>query len=1432
MARLVECWQLSQPPHLRHLAIIRDTILRRTNAMYLHYSIRNFKALVDAGEASWEAVEFVPKGGSSNKFRVPPVDAVPQLDEYGFPLPHSPGGLLKNGNATLLECIASCKPADYTRSSSDPIAVRLKDGSYTFRLGSYKLLSDGTPSQQSPSGRPRGRPKGTANKPKLELQDPDDDNHQPAESMEATIRPLKKSKRAQDRLEGLSEKEKLEALGMDDSWTEYSVLSLERTNPGVYVTPRGRRRPLGKSRGRPRVSQLAVFKSTKLASLPWFTAEKDGSEDAVSISPSREHSVETPVVSRAVEAPTPSRGAKRTFQTRESEEEASIPTSSVPRRGRKPKQMRRDHDADRQDNVPTPRSQRETRNALATVDAPEDRAKRKRQQSPSVDEVGSQVSVPNGEDVADTTQSKKLRRGNEHDTGTDTGLATTDPAEPSAGQLSEVPAASSTTVDIESTAGVNQGQATESPEKAPESKQQGKRGRTDRSGSVAVLRRKIIIDVIEKAGGAFPMGTELWYPFTTAWMKTKFKEKPDMRTIRTSVKNLIDAGKLRQQTFSGRDSKGVMVTKSIVTLPETLPDQPVVKDMEAKMLAEGNRFYFPPNTDINPELTKSGAIGAVKRELKPISQLPVETGLTVQLQQKPALVLAKEKKIQRQLLERLEFDEDLGVGDHQSRVDRLMTIQRRPANNLTSIARPSGGRGRERAPAVPGLVGGGGGALRRAGKMKRLRTSMQSMAPYAMFMDPRQTFNPANGTFSTDAGLAATARRLVTRARAPPVLSTAVPYAMLMNPKQTFNPATGTFGTNGSLTRWVLREKSTHDLPEPLEALFGQTQRHVVDPAKSADQRKSQFFRDNDEILQWELENQKVLLERNDSLRYLNQTIPDVNTMPIEGSIRFDIDQPVPLVREPREPITTRRRAARRSGVSADNQPQQERRLEKLNESITSSATHKSTTLRQPLRRNRSVATLPPSFVQRVMTAIVVVRVLAGGAEGKMVDWPLVARCFPGHDPRFLQDRARNLLNRNRLQIVKMQGDFQERFIEAYASGQVPSIDYNDLDAYDWEGVVEWAQTQLDVPSSEKLPNLPATREQFDSVFELREETPASLDEIFQNTLAVTFNRKRTLFASTPFAEPLPDNGANKPEPKVQHKKQYLDHLNTAKTWVRANVITPEESYRPVEARQSLERFGDALITDAVHALVAERVIKMGNRGRITPGRNYDITEPFINALRRRAIDSTQLHRAAVFKTTVLDPRFREHGGSGVFEVDYNADDGDILALINLAAERKVVLKPRDPPRDKYGLTEGGYLTRQMDKRKLRFAVDVLPVDQEYVFGNPIANALAPAPAPPRPPSLTPAQEVKIPLWLDIHGCHSSLVWDLVSAAVVGCVASRPGISAHGIASMVRPAAAAWEIEVLLGWMERVGIVRPCGRGHGWVVKEWWWMVLGVTDVL
>jgi transcription factor C subunit 3 len=409
-----------------------------------------------------------------------------------------------------------------------------------------------------------------------------------------------------------------------------------------------------------------------------------------------------------------------------------------------------------------------------------------------------------------------------------------------------------------------------------------------------------------------------------------------------------------------------------------------------------------------------------------------------------------------------------------------------------------------------------------------------------------------------------------------------------------------------------------------------------------------------------------------------------------------------------------------------------------------------------------------------------------------------------------------------------MQSDFQERFAEAYENDQVPRIDYENLDAYDWEWVVNWAQNQLEIPTAHRLPNLPATREQFDSLFEIREEPLQTLDEIYQYNATTPIPRKQAMFVRVPFSIPL-----QKPTAEQRMESMDSERLSTAKTWVRANVIAAEESYKPLQARQALERLGEDIVSQAVQSLVTDRIISMTNRGRITPGRNYDVTENFLFTLtRKRAIEVTQLKRAEFFKTNILDTQLRSNGK---YVVKYDAEDGDMLALINLVAEGRIAAWPVNPPKDKYGLTDGGYLTRLMDKGKLRFDIEVRAVPNRYVYGNPVEALISSRP-PPRG-SLDDEGPGKIPLWFDIHTNFVKLLWDFVVAAIVGCVAARPGIGARDIAHVLRHATYEWEIKLALEWMKDVGIVKAArdpptdldGRvvdQPGWVVKEWWWMAV------
>jgi transcription factor C subunit 3 len=126
--RITECWQLSQPSHLRSGAIVRDTALNGTVTHYVHYSYSNFKQLVDTGRADWEAVTFRPRDTKSSKLAIPPPDALPTTDEDGLaPFKPPRKGFIERDHY----CTVSSKGlGSYTTTRSDPIPMTNQTGDF------------------------------------------------------------------------------------------------------------------------------------------------------------------------------------------------------------------------------------------------------------------------------------------------------------------------------------------------------------------------------------------------------------------------------------------------------------------------------------------------------------------------------------------------------------------------------------------------------------------------------------------------------------------------------------------------------------------------------------------------------------------------------------------------------------------------------------------------------------------------------------------------------------------------------------------------------------------------------------------------------------------------------------------------------------------------------------------------------------------------------------------------------------------------------------------------------------------------------------------------------------------------------------------------------------------------------------------------------
>lgn len=685
----------------------------------------------------------------------------------------------------------------------------------------------------------------------------------------------------------------------------------------------------------------------------------------------------------------------------------------------------------------------------------------------------------------------------------------------------------------------------------------------------------------------------------------------------------------------------------------------------------------------------------------------------------------------------------------------------------------------------------------------------------------------------------------------------------MMNPVQTFHQATGTFSAH--FTGFEIRDSKYFSLGPPIE------------------EASAAFYNEIDDLLEWELkpENGADLMVFKD-LPFINHhfehrhEIPRDVTYEISRNFEVYISSPVNglMIKRPRysrrTPYGPRKmkprildrvfarmverksyppqlamyppralthqakpgplggsqaRPTSKKGVSAMKArlpplPPSKRKYQELTSRSLTSQTQPMVYIDgrpKKIRRIRGPHSENPLSIEeerRLLVAVTVVRTLVGGID-RNIDWVLVSRLFePKYTQFYIQKRWSHVLHRYRLQVDRIQVEFQNHFAKAYEDGSVPPIDYDDIESYDWGWLVDWTMETIET-SKDKLPYLPARRLEFDGFFELQEASEDDMADFFEIDGSTILHRREAALYKKSIVYPV--------DKKVPHKhEQALEDITTAKTWIRANVITPQTHYNPELARAKLAPFGEATVTTALQGLITSKVLSQQNKGRLVPGRNYDISDHFVTRLKKK-LEPLSLHEAATYKQN-LDTAFYKIAK----KVDKNVDpitispfasNGEILAILNLLAHKRIVILPHNPPCNHLGFLNGGYQTRRMDKSLLDFPVQILFLPS-YCPGNPLF------PLPALPSSHLSDPQAKIPVWYDIHGLPVRVMWELALAATLMVLAKRPGLRMDVLQRSLRPSIDMWELELLLEWTTRAGITSKEGNGGGYIVGEWWWMCL------
>lgn len=163
-------------------------------------------------------------------------------------------------------------------------------------------------------------------------------------------------------------------------------------------------------------------------------------------------------------------------------------------------------------------------------------------------------------------------------------------------------------------------------------------------GSVSILRKNIILDIMHMCGGIYSGHREFSGPFTAAWARQNKPGKPDSKTIYSTFRSLVQSGKLRELKFSFQTPEGLMVTKSMVTLTSISPTDHRVADMQKLISACHPSSYIPEGVGIPEEVRNLPVYPSRFGTNRTVADLEIDSKSQVRLQHKPSYVTRLEER--------------------------------------------------------------------------------------------------------------------------------------------------------------------------------------------------------------------------------------------------------------------------------------------------------------------------------------------------------------------------------------------------------------------------------------------------------------------------------------------------------------------------------------------------------------------------------------------------------------------------------------------------------------------------------------------------------------------------------------------------------------------------------------------------------------------
>ncbi|KAF8477313.1 hypothetical protein BDZ91DRAFT_843996 [Kalaharituber pfeilii] len=927
-------------------------------------------------------------------------------------------------------------------------------------------------------------------------------------------------------------------------------------------------------------------------------------------------------------------------------------------------------------------------------------------------------------------------------------------------------------------------------------------------GMLMIARQRVILELLEENGGVFPGGLEIKHAFESRYKRKNPKAgQPDRRLMVSLVSSLQRSGKINQIVINFVNSRGLRQTKRILADAKLPLDSPLILDMKNKIVAADGNLWFPEGTEIPKEAQKLASS---------VRGLPTQPGAieTVEFERMymPARQVLKAQRAADARENRLSRIARAGEFPRFTDEQKELAAQRLESRRKQEVVNR---RRREMDEVGEGWVAEGQSDNDEAIWWRNI-IDRPDMLPFCEI----EGFVPApqpgsNITFRVPMDLPEPGKE----------------QDFMRGLRDVLNWEKRQILGEGELNVYVGFNMVNHFGPmvhmkEP-KAEFHQEQVLMSHIIYAPDFRKAKVG--------W-------ILPRAGKRGGRGGNGGEVAPYATDGRL-------APRIRRKRPMDPDKRKRSRRDKAMAE-----------LHHGID---LEDEGTLKEVPSRTIIIPRKRHAFDHEqddvLLAAIVIVRTLFGGYD-RRIDWNLVATAFPDVELSTLRARWPRVRDAHKTHLKKLQVDFEEVYLAAYERGEMPEVERGVATDFDLQWHCRWFKENVTVPDAKSVPDLPGTREGFETCYELRTEKPSWADEFHNIVLAV--ENRRNFLSSHAFEVPI--RAQTRPPQRSSEEREIQEaptQLDCIKSLIKANILTDISHYDARHAYKLLSSFPVDTVDSAFYTLTSNKTLApKKDAEKLVPGRNFEFTERFHFSM--RVPIGAKMYAQAISFLKLLEqelgsqPRSGEVEDVGTGRGEQEGDikrmelspfipDGAVMALLNLLAHRRVRLDNSRYISNIHGLVTG-YRTRSMEKAMIDFPISVSATPLFYTTTTDAAitihlqpqsqpspsSVLKSSPASTRPPILNSADWSKEPvkLWYDIMGNLVKGMWRKCVIAVLGTVVTRPGVTEGEVTRVLEPALERGEVRGILEWLREWGVVvsregngggRECS---GWFVREGFWV--------